>query len=75
MDDLDSARGAEVSLAAAIAADKWKGPQRGPFRFGAARRRAVQKALGLLDLLEHLEDTLRRTDKKALVRLAEATTL
>jgi hypothetical protein len=36
---------------------------------------ADQKALGLLDFLEHLEDALRRTGKETLVGLAQATTL
>jgi hypothetical protein len=36
---------------------------------------APRKALRLLDLLEHLEDTFRRADEKALVGLAEAATL
>jgi hypothetical protein len=36
---------------------------------------APRKALRLLDFLEHLEDAFRRSDEKALVGLAEATTL
>jgi hypothetical protein len=37
--------------------------------------RAREKALRLLDFLEHLEYALRRADEETLVRLAEATTL
>jgi hypothetical protein len=46
----------------------------GPFDgFGAGI--APRKTLRLLDFLEHLEDTFRRADEKALVGLAKAATL
>jgi hypothetical protein len=52
-----------------------KGRDAAPSEQDPARDRAQEKALRLLDFLEHLEDALGRTDEKALIGLAEAATL
>jgi hypothetical protein len=46
-----------------------------PFARIGALRAPREKASGLLDFLEHLEDALRRAGEEALVGLAEAATL